>query len=53
MTRAVVHKNMIYDTCDYLKEKRSDATSAHFHDMAICKANQIPVEGQSSVKGEK
>lgn len=53
MTRAVVHKNMIYDTCDSLKEKRSDATSARFHDMVICKANQIPVEGQSSGQRRK
>lgn len=53
MTRAVIYKNMIYDTRDSLKEKRSDATSARFHDMAICKATQIPGEGQSSGQRRK
>ncbi len=47
LAQAVAHK---YAVCDSLKEKCSDASAADFHErtLAICSANQISVEGQSS-----
>ncbi len=47
LVQAVAHKDAV---CNYLKEKRSDASAADFHErtLAICSANQISVEGQSS-----
>ncbi len=47
LVQAVAHKDAV---CDSLKEKRSDASAADFHErtLAICSANQNSVEGQSS-----
>ncbi len=47
LVQAVAHKDAV---CNSLKEKRSDASAADFHErtLAICSANQNSVEGQSS-----